>query len=146
MRPSLRTPSCGFRDLNKDGDALDASEVVRFASPKAGGGAVAYDLFFDAVGTLYCNDTNAHINRYVDLNNDGDALDAASTRSSSTTTITRRTCRSASRSPSRRLRRQPVRVQSLQRRHLQADRSDSDGDANDAGEVTVFVDNTGPRR
>lgn len=135
-----------LRDSNNDGDALDLNEVTRWASPKAGGATVAYDLAFDPTtsGVLYANDTNGNINRFVDLDNDGDALDPGehtlffdSTNNASNISLrisfTFTVDAAGDLFACNRSNDVVYRLTDL----------NSDGDANDVGEATIYADSAG---
>jgi hypothetical protein len=70
-----------FKDLDSDGDAMDAGESTTwFVSPAA---TTFYDLAAAPDGTLYVTDGTpalTHVYALKDLNNDGDAQDAGESR------------------------------------------------------------------
>ncbi len=136
------------RDLNNDGDAQDPAEVVRWAAPKAAGAASVWSLEFDAVGDiLYAMDlTSGDVFRFEDVNRDGDALDAGeATRffdsANNASSVTLKSSFTLTTTPesigvvyaSNHSQDVVYRLQDL----------NVDGDANDTGEVTTWVQNAG---
>ncbi len=137
-----------IEDLNNDGDALDAGEAKRWAAPKAAGAnsmwSLEFDFFSDALYGMGLTTDNVY--RFEDKDRDGDALDSGEA------TVWFDSANNASNvaiGTSFSLTTVPTALGVV----YVSDHSNDivyrmqdvnlDGDANDAGEVTVYAQNTG---
>lgn len=136
-----------LQDLNQDGDALDKGEARIWADPAAAGGSFVWNLAFEA-GTpaLYGIDIlTGNVYRWQDLNNDGDALDAGEAKvffdsANNASKVSLRVSFTIAGDPQGAF---YVCNHTADTVYRLKD-GNGDGDANDAGEVSVYVSNTGP--
>ncbi|MBN2491321.1 MAG: hypothetical protein JXQ29_10790 [Planctomycetes bacterium] len=135
-----------IRDLNHDGDALDAGEAVRWADPTAGGGSFVWNLIFELKGPALFGVciTTGNVYRWQDLNKDGDALDPGEVvtffdSANNASSVSLKTSFTLTTDP----------LGSLYVCNHTADviyrltDLNADLDANDAGEVVAYFSNTG---
>lgn len=136
-----------IKDLNNDNDALDVGEATKWADPTAAGGSFIWNIIFELKGPALFGTciTTGNVYRWQDLNNDGDALDANEARvfydsANNYHNINLKTAFTCTADP----------IGSIYVCSHTADTVykltdvNQDLDANDQGEVAVYVSNTGP--